>query len=507
MTRTVVVGAGAAGSALAARLSADASREVLLIEAGADAAPPELRDGGRLRGADPAHPANWAYRGELRPGVTADVARGKIVGGSTAINGGYFERATPADFDRWARVGGAAWAYDRALPVLRGLEHDLDFGSSPVHGASGPVRIARPPQDSPAAAALTAAALSLGFPLSPDKNDAGAVGAGPVPSNIIDGVRLSAAASYLTPEVRSRISLCAGVRVRRVRFSGSRAIGVETSAGFIAADEVVLCAGGIATPQLLLLSGIGPSPQLASFGIPVVADLPVGEALHDHPNLAIEWRAARSVVDWDAGFAFPTALNFDSASGPFEAGAGSSEGDLEILLSAKPLEFLIDGARPSRETLHLMVALQAPVGRGRLSLASNDPCAPPRIEYRYAEAPEDRAGLRVAVRTAAALLESPAFDGVFEGFGSSAPAGAPPLSPAALGRDDLLDAWVAAHLGTALHTCATAPMGPVVDGAGRVHGVTGLRVADLSVLPSAPHRGPANTAVFIGELVARMMLM
>lgn len=505
MTRTIVVGSGAAGAPLAARLSEDPGREVTLLEAGAadGPVPPELLDGGTLRGAMPDHPANWAYPAELRSGQPHIVARGRILGGSTAINGGYFTRATPADFGRWAAIGGPEWSYEQALPLLRALENDLDYGTSPVHGAHGPVRIVRPPHSDPASTAFLAAARQLGFADELDKNAGKSPGAGPVPSNIVDGVRVSTGSAYLS-EARDRIDVRGGTRALRVIIedgdlgaaAGVRAIGVETDRGFIEADEVVLAAGAIATPQLLMLSGIGPRDHLAEHGIPVLVDLPVGVAFSDHPNVSLGWHPVSPIVDWDAGFGFPTALNFDAAAVDPTL-APRPEGDLEILLAAKPLSFLLTGARPPRETLQFLVALQGHIGRGRLTLTGADPIAPPRIEYRYLELEEDRKRLRIGVRTAVGLLQSPAFAEVYGGLAD--------LGDDALGDDEALDHWILGHLGTALHTCATAPMGSVVDGAGRVPGVEALRVADTSILPSAPHRGPANTAVFIGELIARRM--
>lgn len=504
--RTVIVGAGGSGAPLAARLAEDPRREVTLLEAGSAErpAPPDLRDGGRLAGAMPDHPANWAYPGELRPGLAASIARGRALGGSTATNGGYFVRATPADFARWAAAGGPEWSYEQALPILNALERDLDFPEAPHHGAAGPMRVARPPQDSVAAGAFSAAARALGFPDEPDKNDGGPPGVGPVPSNIVDGVRVSTGDAYLgdalDPAARERLVVVGGARALRVAIdagaAGPRAVGVETSAGFFAADEVVLAAGAIASPQLLMLSGVGPRGRLSELGIEAVADLPVGEAFSDHPNLALEWRTRGGIVDWEAGYGFPTALNLDAAAVD-QALPSHPEGDLEILLTAKPLGALLTGVRPAAETLHLLVALQHHSGRGRLSLVDADPLVPPRLEYRYLESAEDRRRFRAGVRTAARLLAAPAF--------STACAGPVDLDETVLDDDAALDGWILAHLGTALHTCATAPMGSVVDGAGRVRGVDGLRVADASILPVAPHRGPANTAVFIGEFIARAM--
>ncbi|UOR01983.1 GMC family oxidoreductase N-terminal domain-containing protein [Leucobacter allii] len=507
--RTVIVGAGGAGAPLAARLAADPGRAVVLLEAGDSAPPPpELLDGGALRGALPGRPDGWRYEVELGRGRPDVIARGKRLGGSTAVNGGYFVRATRDDFARWAAAGGPEWSYARALPILRALEHELDpVRDTALHGADGPVRVARPPQDGPLAAAFTAAARELGFPVEADKNAGGAPGVGAVPSNIIDGVRRSTATAYLEgaaleAAARGRLEIRGGTRVLRVIIEGAaegpRAVGVETERGPVAADEVVLSAGAIATPQLLLLSGIGPRAHLAEHGIGVVAALPVGTALADHPNLALAWEPRRPVVDWEAGYGFPTALNLDAAAVD-PALVPCPEGDLEILLGAKPLEFLLAGGRREAETLQFLVALQEHRGRGRLSLTSADPLDPPRIEYDYFAGAEDRRRMRAGVRAAVALLRAPAFSEVFGRLID--------LDGAVLDDDAALDDWILARHGTALHTCATAPMGAVVDGAGRVRGVAGLRVADTSILPSAPHRGPANTAVFIGEFLARAMLV
>ena len=520
--RTLVIGGGGAGAPLAARLAQDPRRRVTLIEAGSadPETPRELLDAGALPAAAPTHPANWAYPAALRPEQPSVVARGRILGGSTTINGGYFVRATRADFERWAEVGGAAWSFDAALPLLRGLEHDHDFGG-PLHGTEGPMPVARPPQSNPVSVAFTEAAHELGFPAESDKNGDCEAGVGAVPSNILNGVRVNTAAAFLT-RTREHMRILGGTRAHRILLAPGdgpgarpRAVGVDTSSGIIEADEVVLAAGSIATPQILMLSGVGPREHLEELGIPVVADLPVGVDFADHPNLSVVWRTAKPVVEWDAGYGFPTALNFDAARID-EALASRPEGDVEILLASKPLEYLVGGIRPETETLEFLVALQEHTGRGVLTLRSADPTEPPRIEYRYLELEEDRRRMRAGVRTAARILRTAAFHGLFAGFaGAPDAAGSRPadrelgdrgLDDEVLDDDDALDAWIGSRLGTALHTCATAAMGRVVDGQGRVLGVDGLRVADTSILPTAPHRGPSNTAVFIGERIARSML-
>ena len=467
---TLVVGAGGAGAPLAARLSADPRRRVTLVEAGTphQQHDHELRDAMSLASAVPGHPANWSFPAELTPSRSTIIARGRTFGGSTGINGGYFVAPTTADIEHWGAVAGAAWSRDALARTLTSVD------------AAMPATI--PPQDAPASAALHRAAAELGL------------SAEAVPSNFHSSERISSADAYL-PFATERLEVRGNTRVLRIVCSGTRVVGLDTDQGFIEADEVVLCAGAILSPQLLLLSGVGPRADLETLGIPVVADLPVGAAFADHPNLALSWRVHPGVIDEGAAYPFPTAVRLQAADRDPALAPRVSE-DLEFLLAAHPLGRLLTGD-PNCDTLQVMVALQEHAGRGRLSLRSADPHDPPRIEYRYLEQADDRRRFRVAVRTAVALLQAPTAAAVF--------AGSVDLTAATLADDDALDAWIDDHLGTALHTCATAPMGTVTDGAGRVRGVAGLRIADTSILPSAPHRGPAKSAVMVGEHIAWLM--
>jgi predicted dehydrogenase (TIGR03970 family) len=499
----VIVGAGASGCALAARL-ADAGRRVLLLEAGADHAqpqdfPPELRDAATMRATVAGHEANWDLEVELAPGRPARVPRGRVVGGSTALYAGSFIRGTRADFDGWAAAGNDLWSYDAVLPAFCRLEADADFGDRPGHGADGPVPVARPGTGSALADAFAAAAAELGHPAEPDKNGDGAPGYGPVPLTVSGGVRVNAAMAYLSPRRgRRELTVRGGVRVRRVVVDGGRAVGVETADGVVRATEVVLSAGAVGSPHLLLLSGIGPADHLRSVGVPVVADVPgVGRGGTDHPQVYVPFRPARPVPPPPGRLPVHGVLHATSEGSHLP-------GDLEVLPWLVPFGRVAGGAAdPSEEELLLGVGLQRVESRGRLSLTTPDPVRQPRLEYRYLTEESDRRRMREGVRLAAALLHSRAL--------------APLVAPDAgvpvgvLDRDGELDRWVQARLTTAVHLSGTARMGPAddpgaaVDQELRVRGVTGLRVVDTSVMPEVVSRGPAASAVMLGERAAKLM--
>ncbi|WP_328663489.1 mycofactocin dehydrogenase MftG [Streptomyces sp. NBC_00328] len=504
----IVVGTGAAGAVLAARLSEDLDRRVLVLEAGQTPRGPSgfgpaLLDARLVPGAQPGHPAVSATPVHLMPERPWSVPRGRILGGSTTVNGGYFVRARREDFDRWAAAGNPAWSYDNVLPHLRALETDLDHDPSELHGGRGPMRIRRGTLRHPAAAAFRDAAYALGFPSDPDKNDQGPPGFGPVPSNSVDAVRHNTALSYLTPDVldRPNLTLLGGCRVRRVVVEHGRATGVvvehDQAHTTMGAGSVVLSAGAFATAQLLQLSGIGPRACLERAGIPVVRDAPaVGARFSDHPQLALDWLPHHDLGEpadsWLGG-----CLHLTSTSR-----ASEGPGDLEVLQSLTPIAGLVAGATGAPGApLPFLVSDLTPRPTGTVRIQSVDPDVPPCINYGYLATPDDRRRLREAVRVTAALLDAPALADLSSGLLGP--------SPRVLADDQALDHWIRDRVGTAQHTCGTVPMGPAddaehaaVDQFGRVHGIRALRIADTSILPDAPHRGPAATAVLIGEVIA-----
>ncbi|MEV0761401.1 mycofactocin system GMC family oxidoreductase MftG [Nocardia sp. NPDC050435] len=478
---TVIVGGGTAGCVLAARLSADPEHAVCLLEAGpvwsgAAAVPEELRLAGRMP-IGPASPWVWRYPVRLADGpVTGDIVRGRVLGGSGAINGGYFVRALATDFAAWAREC-PEWTFDAALAGYQQIERDLDYGEFPGHGRSGPIPVQRAVDPGPASVEFASAAVQAGFPEIPDLNalpeSIPESGLGPVPCNIDAGRRAGTATTYLLPALgRPNLTVRGATLVTRVRFRGTRAVGVDYvrdgRVHSVQADRVVLCAGAVESAALLLRSGVGPPEQLRALGIPVVHPAAVGAWFTDHPEIGVEYRGGAPSA--------PEAVALEYIL---------CHDDLEIRPYA--VAFGSDAA-----VRRVGVALMRPRSSGELRLVSADPRVPPDLDYRYLAADYDRERLRAGVGLAAELCA--AITGT----------AATPRQPD--------NSWLRANLGTSQHLSGTCRMGPagdagaVVDERCRVHGVRGLTVADLSVAPVPLSRGPQATVVLIAERVAGSLL-
>ncbi|WP_304114748.1 mycofactocin system GMC family oxidoreductase MftG [Mycolicibacterium bacteremicum] len=452
--RVLIVGAGSAGSILAERLSREPECHVTVVEAGPPAAGRALTDAHRLP-IGPASPVTARYPANLTdaPDRPVSLVRGAVVGGSGAINGGYFCRGRAGDFDGWGVPG---WSWDDVLPHFRALETDHDF-TGPLHGASGPIPIRRTREFSAGTQQFVDAARDRGFDWIDDLNgDQTDRGVGALPLNVADGRRCGPGAVVLAPALgRPNLVLRTDTRVRSIRFAGYRATGVDVRGPSgdesLYADRIILCAGAIATAQLLMLSGCGPADSLTRAGVPVLADLPVGVGFADHP----EWL-------------LPTAWPASPGRTPLEAAL--AVGDLEIRLYTTGFAEMV-GEVPS-DPPHVGVALMRPAGRGRLTLMSADPTVPPRIEHHYDSVAGD----------VAALCEG-----------------------ADLARDIAGIGATEANWSTTQHLCGTAPLGAVLDARCRVLGVDGLWVADGSILPEITSRGPHATIAMIGHRVAEFV--
>jgi choline dehydrogenase len=539
----VIVGGGTAGCALAARLSEDPDRRVLLLEAGPDFRTAEETPGALLNSAVPAlHGFDWGLTARTRseqPGKQLLTAArtfgaasagdkvgavkgmllgsgspggnmlmqlpyfvGKVVGGSSAINGCVALRPAPADVDEWRTWGGDDWSWEQVLPYFRRLEDDLDHGGE-WHGRGGPIPIRRYRSDqlSPAQRGFLRACRALGHAEVQDHNHPeSAPGVGVVPTNTRDGHRISTALAYLGP-ARHRSNLVVRGRspATRVLFEERRAVGVEYEREGrrqqVRGRRVVLAAGAVFTPALLLRSGIGPEAELARLGVRPVAALPgVGENLIDH-TAVVMWAVPRPGVCTDSEPVHQTLLRYTAAR-------SDQTNDMHLYMMGNvdvswlPLQHMLGCQR----ALGISTVLTRPYSRGRVRLASTAPDAKPELEFRCLSDPRDLPRLAEGVRLAWRIARSPDMARLIERVFI--------WSDAIVGNDASLHNTVRTFVSTSFHPVGTARMGnagdpgAVVDARLRVHGVDGLRVVDASVMPNTPRFPTGLTCIMLAERAA-----
>lgn len=520
----VIVGAGSAGCVLAERLSADDRFEVLLLEQGGSDAGPLIQMPAAL-----SHPMNmsrydWGYRSEPEAGLDGRrlaAPRGKVLGGSSSINGMVYVRGHRKDFDHWVSMGASGWGFDDVLPHFRAIEA-APHGDTVWRGHHGPMHVTRPAAAHPLHQAFLAAAVQAGYPLTQDYNGAEQQGFGPLEQTIWRGTRWSAANAWLHPaRRRPNLALRRGL-VSRVLMNGDRAVGVELlrrgrSERILARREVILAASAFNSPALLLRSGIGPAAELAALDIDVVADRPgVGRNLQDHLEIYVQQACLEPIslrrhltLPGQARVGLEWLLTREGigASNHFETGGFICSPDADypdIQFHFLPLAIRYDGRRPAGgDGFQVHVGPMRSKSRGRVTLSSADPLAAPRINFGYLSDPDDLLAFRHGIKVSRELFAQEAFR---EWAGEEL---APGTGVRSHGE---LDAFVRAEAESAYHPCGSCRMGgvddpdAVVDPRCRVIGIRDLRVVDSSIFPRITNGNLNAPTLMVAHRAAALIL-
>jgi len=525
----VIVGAGSAGCALAYRLSEDGRNSVLVLEYGGSDLGPLIQMPAAFSIPMNMRAYDWGYRSEPEPhlgGRRLNAPRGKVVGGSSSINGMVFVRGHAADFDRWEESGAKGWGFKHVLPYFKRMESAHLNGSGELgwRGADGPLHVTRGPMENPLYRAFTDAGVEAGYPFTADYNGAKQEGFGPMEMTVWNGRRWSAANAYLRPALkRTNVRLRTGARAERVLFDGRRAIGVSVRRRgrreiVRARKEVILSASAFNSPQLLMLSGIGPAEHLREHGIDVVVNRPgVGSNLQDHLEVYVQ-QACLHPITLNAHLGFLARLKIGlqwlawrtglGATNHFEAcafirsRAGIRYPDLQ--LHFLPAAVRYDGrAAASAHGFQVHVGPMRSPSRGSVRLKSSDPRHAPAIRFNYMAEEQDWRDFRAAIRLTREVFAQPALK---QYCGEE-------IAPGAhIGSDEGLDDFVRETVESAYHPCGTCRMGAaddvmsVVDPECRVMGTQGLRVVDSSIFPEITNGNINAPSIMVGEKAADLIL-
>lgn len=522
----IIVGAGSAGCVLANRLSADPAVRVLLLEAG-----PKDRSIYIHMPSAFAYPLandkfNWYYESEPEPYMNNRrmyCPRGRVIGGSSSINGMVYIRGHARDYDRWAQSGLTGWSYADVLPYFRKAE-TREKGGDAYRGDSGPLHVSTAKMDNPLYQAFIQAGVQAGYPFTEDMNGYQQEGFGVMDMTVRKGRRWSAAKAYLYPVMnRPNLTVELGALTTRILFEGRRAVGIEYARGgqtvqARADREVILSGGAINSPQLLMLSGIGNADELRKLDIPVIANRPgVGENLQDHLEIYVQYECTQPISLYPAlkpwnqlkiGFDWLFFGKGIGASNLFESGgfirshAGIEHPNLQYHFLAIAISY--DARKkPDRHGFQAHVGPMRPTSTGYVKLASNDPRAHPRIRFNYNQTESDRQEMREAVRLTREIFAQKAFD----------PYRGPEMAPGSHVQSDAeIDAFVREQAESAYHPSCTCKMGvetdpmAVVDAEGRVYEVEGLRVVDASIMPSIVSGNLNAPTIMIAEKMADAIL-